>query len=207
MTMQSRELFCTNLLFGLLLMLILPTGCSSVEKAPVSSWNSPVFIPVFYQDQDEYVIERRGWWFSSEDYFQVDNIGFVLAEHLRQKLHNDGIPVLNYQQTRHFQNIYLEKHGMTEECLTYLDWSRIIGSPYVLMGKIHRAGTAHNRTIHAWYVDITVEVFFQDAKSGEVLYHETHTLKNNFQSLTTALQELSGQITEDLFVKALTEEA
>jgi hypothetical protein len=94
-------------------------------------------------------------------------------------------------------------HGMSEadydrmlERLPAREIGRELKADRVLVGRIHDAYLAHNRTIHWYWSFVDLEVDLIDVDTGNVVWHKRAQFKKSLSSTALVLDEAADQMVE-----------
>ncbi len=180
-----------------LLVALIFSACHSHRPIP-----EPLTVKVLVIDfnvADDIVSSSRqikGWWFGARDVYQNPNAGSIFADILAKRLNKEVSCVDVYSRTDYVYYSANKKDRLKKAFpklddgaidgifvdVSPVEFARDLGLDKVIMGKLRKCYTAHNRAFHWWSSVVDVDVILLDAESGQPEWSGHIKMRSKFRS-------------------------
>jgi len=155
----------------------------------------------------------QGWWLGSKDVFEIDNAGRIFSDYLAKYFQ---APLFNVYSRTDLKYYILNKReqikksfpDLSEEDITLLieranpvDFGKVLQMDLVIVGRITRCNTFHNRTFHWWRSIAEVEIEIYDVSKGTQLLSLKKLRKKRFYSTSYTLDLLAKNLAKEIAMK------
>ncbi len=207
-------------IFTLVLLVFFLAGCHSY-RPPTQQLRVRILVTDFQMTDEIRSIPRevRGWWFGARDVHQNSNSGEIFADILAKEL-NQAVSVADVYSRTDFKYYKANKRERMKDAFPHLDdvaiaglfaeippldFARDLQTDVMLIGRLNRSYTSHNRAFHLWSSVVDADVILVNVESGEPVWSGRIALRKNFRgqphTMRVAAEKLIIRMKKEYFDK------
>ncbi|MBN1901868.1 hypothetical protein JW926_11150 [Candidatus Sumerlaeota bacterium] len=156
--------------------------------------------------------EVKGWWFGARDIYRNPNSGEIFSDILAKRLASDTGSLEAYPRTdfryykankkdrlkKAFPHLGDKAIEVVFSRISYCDFARDLDIDKVIVARLNRCYSTHNRTFHFWTSVIEIEVSILDARTKQAEWTSHIYSRKFFQSSYSAMEKVAREIIHDL---------
>lgn len=152
--------------------------------------------------------EVKGWWFGARDIYRNPNSGEIFSDILARHLASEVYSLKVYPRTdfryykankkdrlKHFfPNLGDKAIEVIFSRVSYCDFARDLDLDKVIVARLNKCHTNHNRTFHFWTSVIEIEVSVLDAKTEQPEWTAHIYSRRFFHSSYGAMEKVVSEL-------------
>lgn len=156
--------------------------------------------------------EVKGWWFGARDIYRNPNSGEIFSDILAQYLASDVRSLDVYPRTdfryykankkdrlkKSFPELGDKAIEVLFSRISYCDIARDLDLEKVIVARLNKCYTTHNRTFHFWTSVIEVEVSILDAGTGQPEWTRHIFSRRFFRSSYGAMETVVSELIHNM---------
>lgn len=152
--------------------------------------------------------EIKGWWFGVRDIYRNPNSGEIFADILARYLASD-VPSMDVYPRTDFRYYKANKKDRLKKSfpelgdkaievlfsrISYCDFAKDLDLEKVIVTRLNKCYTTHNRTFHFWSSVIEIEVSLLDAKTEQPEWTSHIYSRKFFHSTYGTIEKVVSQL-------------
>jgi hypothetical protein len=152
--------------------------------------------------------EVKGWWFGARDIYRNPNSGEIFSDILSRHLASKVSSLEVYPRTdfryytankkdrlkKFFPTLGDKAIEVVFSRIAYCDFARDLDLDKVIVARLNKCYTTHNRTFHFWTSVIEIEVSILDAKTEESEWTSHIYSRSLFHSSYSAMEKVVSEL-------------